>query len=144
MTASEWVRKAPSTAQRRLAGAAASAAASAATNEAAPLTRAAQYNTLLIKTTHDSTPVCLDVVRMTLKRNTWRMDLCQITVYDALRVGQYVDQSSSRAWKSLVRIFSLAPKLSGLRRCILNQILNFHDLGPRPSFGVRYQALVNL
>ena len=23
------------------------------------------------------------------------MDLCQITVYDALRVGQYVDQSSS-------------------------------------------------
>ena len=24
------------------------------------------------------------------------MDLCQITVYDALRVGQYVDQSSSR------------------------------------------------
>ena len=31
------------------------------------------------------------------------------------------------AWKSLVRIFSLAPKLSGLRRCILSQILNFHD-----------------
>ena len=24
------------------------------------------------------------------------MDLCQITVYDALRVGQYVHQSSSR------------------------------------------------
>jgi len=33
---------------------------------------------------------------MTRKRNTWRMDLCQITVYDALRVGQYVDQRSSR------------------------------------------------
>jgi len=31
------------------------------------------------------------------------------------------------AWNSLVRIFSLAPKLSGLRRCILSQILNFHD-----------------
>jgi len=30
------------------------------------------------------------------------------------------------AWKSLVRIFSLAPKLSGLRHCILSQILNFH------------------
>ena len=39
-------------------------------------------------------------------------------------------------WKSLVRIFSLAPKLSGLRRCILNQILNFHDYflgGETPS-----------
>jgi len=68
----------------------------AATNEAAPLTRADHIITLLIKTTHDSTPVCLDVIRMTPKRNTWRMDLCQITVYDALRVGQYVDQSSSR------------------------------------------------
>ena len=87
---------APSTAQWQLAGAAASAAASAATNEAAPLTRPAHYNKLLVKTTHDSTPVCLDVVRMTRKRNTWRMDLCQITVYNALRVGQYVDQSSSR------------------------------------------------
>ena len=30
------------------------------------------------------------------EKNTWRMDICQITVYDALRVGQYVDQSSSR------------------------------------------------
>ena len=45
----------------RLAG----AADGAATNEAAPLTRATQNNTLLIKMTHDSTPVCLDVVRMT-------------------------------------------------------------------------------
>ena len=32
------------------------------------------------------------------------------------------------AWKSLVRIFSLAPKLSELRRCILNQFFNFHDI----------------
>jgi len=81
MTAGEWVRKAPSTAQRRLAG----AAAGAATNEAATLTRAVyNNNTLLIKMTHDSTPVRLDVVRKTPKRNTWRMDLCQITVYDAL------------------------------------------------------------
>ena len=31
------------------------------------------------------------------------------------------------AWKSLVRIFSLATKLSGLRRCILSQILNIND-----------------
>jgi len=83
MTAGDRVRKAPSTAQRRLAG--------AATNEAATLTRAAQNNTLWIKTTYDSTPVCLDMVRKTPKRNTWRMDLCQITVYDALRVGQYVE-----------------------------------------------------
>ena len=61
-----------------------------------PLTNTRRpYNTLLITTTHDSTPVCLDVVRMTPKRNTWRMNLRQITVYDALRVGQYVDQSSS-------------------------------------------------
>ena len=42
MRGGERVRKAPSTAQRRLAG----TAASAATNEAAPLTRAALYNTL--------------------------------------------------------------------------------------------------
>jgi len=76
----------------------AGAAAGAATNEAAPLTRAAQYNTLLITTSHDSTPVCLDVVRMTREetRGVWTMDLCQITVYDALRVGQLWDQSSSR------------------------------------------------
>ena len=47
MTAGES-RKAPSTAQRRLARLA-GAAAGAATNEAAPLTRAAHYNTLLIK-----------------------------------------------------------------------------------------------
>jgi len=33
---------------------------------------------------------------MTPKRNTWLMDLCQIAVYDALRVSQYVDQNSSR------------------------------------------------
>jgi len=68
MTAGES-RKAPSTAQRRLARLA-GAAAGAATNEAAPLTRAAHYNTLLITTTHDSTPVCLDVVGMIPKRNT--------------------------------------------------------------------------
>jgi len=33
---------------------------------------------------------------MTPRRNTWLMDLSQITVYDAIRVCQYVDQSSSR------------------------------------------------
>jgi len=124
MTAGEWVRKPPSTAQRRLA----CAAAGAATNEAAPLTRAAQYNTLLIKTTHDSTPVRLDVVWMTPKRNTWRMDLCQITVYDTLRVGQYVDKSSSHGLVKFGEdILTSPPNLSGLRRCILSQILNFHD-----------------
>jgi len=87
------------------------------------------YNTLLIKTTHDSTPVCLNVVRMIPERNTWRMDLCQITVYDALRRGggNMWTKVHHVAWKSLVRIFSLAPKLSGLRRCILSQFLNFDD-----------------
>jgi len=68
MTAGES-RKAPSTAQRRLARLG-GVAAGAATNEAAPLTRAAHDNTLLITTTHDGTPVCLDVVRITEKRNT--------------------------------------------------------------------------
>jgi len=92
MTAGEWVRKAPSTAQRRLAG----AAAGAATNEAAPLTRAAHYNTLLIKTTHDSTPVCLDVVRMFPRKKHVAYRLVSDYSVGALRVAQYVDQSSSR------------------------------------------------
>jgi len=101
------------------------------TNETAPLARAADYSTLLIKTTHGSTPVCLDVVRMTPKRNTRRKDLRQITVYEHFGwVNMWtVDQSSSSsgvAWKSSVRILSLAPKLSGLRRCILSQIIHFH------------------
>jgi len=30
------------------------------------------------------------------------MDLCHITVYDALRVGQYVDKSSSRGLEKFV------------------------------------------
>jgi len=116
MTAGEWVRKAPGTAQRRLAG--------AATNEAALLTRAAENNnTLLIKTTHDSTPVCLDVMRMTPKRKTWRMDLCQITVHDALRVGQYADQSSSRGLEKFDEDIFTSPEV--IRTQMLHSKPNF-------------------
>jgi len=139
MAAGEWVRKAPSTAQRRLA----SEAADAATNEAAPLTRATHDNTLLIKTTHDSIPVCLDVVRMTPRRNTWRTDLCLITVYDALRVGQYVDQSSSRGLEKFGEDILTSPEV--IRAQTLNFKPNFKFLGlnffgdpvGRPSWGVR-------
>ena len=104
-----------------------SAAARAATNEAAPLTRAAQSNTLLIKTTHDSTPVCLDVVRMKETRGLGPMHLRQIAVYEHFEWVNMWTNVHHVAQKSLVRIFSLSPKLSGLRRCILSQILNFHD-----------------
>jgi len=131
MTAGKWVRKAPSTAQRRL--------ASAATNEAAPLTRAAHYNTLLIKTTHVSTPVCLDLVRKTRKRNTWRMDLCQITVYDALRVGQYVDQSSSRGLEKFVEDILTSPEIIRAQTLHFKPNFKFSRLNflgdPRPSCG---------
>ena len=56
-------------------------------------------------------PVFLDVVRKTPKRNTWRMDLSQITVYDALRVGQYVDQSSSRGLEKLGEDILTSPEV---------------------------------
>jgi len=46
----------------------------------------------------------------------------------ALWGSQYVDQSSSRGLEKFCEdILTIAPKLSGFRRCILSQILNFHD-----------------
>ena len=67
-----------------------------------------------------------------------------------LRLGQYVDQSSSRGLQKFCEDIPLAPKLWGLIRWILRQILNFHDQEffgrPHPHLGlsVRYQGLVNL
>ena len=102
-----------------------------------------------IKTTHDSTPVFLDVVRKTAKRNTWRMDLCQITVYDALRVGQYVDQSSSHGPEKLGEDILTSPEVIRAQTLHFKPNLNCSRLnffwgGPHPSCCVRYQALVNL
>jgi len=102
--------------QRRLAG--------AATNEAAPLTRAAHSNTLLIKTTHDSTPVAYASTTWfeRLRKETRGVWICvglQCTTH--LGWVNMWTKVHHVAWKSLVRIFSLAPKLSGLRRCILSQ-----------------------
>jgi len=51
----------------------------------------------------------------------------QLTVYEHFALVSMWTKVRHVAWKSLVRIFSLAPKLSGLRRCILSQFLNFHD-----------------
>ena len=39
------------------------------------------------------------------------MDLCQITVYDALRVGQYVDQSSSHGLEKLGEDILTSPEV---------------------------------
>ena len=95
----------------------------AATNEAAPLTRAAHYNTLLIKTAHQYA-------------STWFEWLWKETrgVWTCVRLQCTTHFGWDNMWTKVHRlekfglvIFSLAPKLSGLRRCILNQILNFHD-----------------
>jgi len=99
--------------------------------------------------THDSTPVCLDVVRMTRKRNTWRMNVCQITVYDALRVGQYVDQSSSRGLEKFGEDILTSPEVISDQTLYFKPNFKFSRLiffwgDPRPSCDVRYQALVNL
>jgi len=70
------------------------------------------------------------------ERNTWRMDLRQITVYEHFGWVNMWTKVHHVAWKSLVRIFSLPPKLSGLRRCILSQFLKFSWLkcfGGTPS-----------
>jgi len=78
------------------------------------------------KTTLDSTPVRLDMVRMTPKRTTWRMDLCQLTVYEHFVWVNMWTKVYHVAWKSFVRIFPLAPKLWGLISWILGQMLNFY------------------
>jgi len=63
------------------------------------------------KTTLDSTPVRLDMVQMTPKRTTWRMDLRQLTVYEHFTWVNMWTKVHHVAWKSFVRIFPLAPKL---------------------------------
>jgi len=78
------------------------------------------------KTTLDRTPVRLDMVRMTSKRTTWRMDLRQVTVYEHFAWVNMWTKVHHVAWKSFVRIFPLAPKSWGLKRWILGQILYFH------------------
>ena len=45
------------------------------------------------------------------RRNTWRMDLCKITVYDTLRVGQYVDQSSSHGLEKIGEDILTSPEV---------------------------------
>ena len=56
------------------------------------------------------------------------MDLCQITVYNALRVGQYVDQSSSRGLEKFGEdILTIAPKLS-------SEVIRAQTLHFKPNF----------
>jgi len=124
MTAGES-RKAPNTAQRRLARLT-GAAAGAETNEAALLTRAAQSTRYWLKrrmTAHQHRRGSNDSEK---KHVTYGL----VSDYSARHTtvgGNMWTKVHLVAWKSLVRIFSLAPKLSGFRRCILSQILNFHD-----------------
>ena len=75
------------------------------------------------------------------------MDLCQITVYDALRMGQYVDQSSSGGLEKFGENIFTRPEV--IRAQTLHFKPNFKFSrqffwGPRPSCGVRLQGLVNL
>jgi len=77
------------------------------------------------------------------------MDLCQITVYDALRVGQYVDQSSSRdlekfGWDILTSLEVISAQMLHFKPNFKFSRLIFLGGPPRPSYDVRYQALVNL
>ena len=77
------------------------------------------------------------------------MDLCQITVYDALRVGQYVDQSSSRGLEKFGEDILTSPEVIRAQTLHFKPNFKFSRLiflggEPRPSCGVRYQALVNL
>ena len=59
------------------------------------------------------------------EKNTWRMDLCQITAYDALRVGQYVDQSSSRGLEQLGEESKLTEDILTSPEVIRAQTLHF-------------------
>ena len=78
---------------------------------------------------------------MTPRRNTWRMDLCKITVYDALRVGQYVDQSSSHGLEKFGENIPTSPEVIGVYTLKFKQkckflILSFFSGDPRPRWGV--------
>jgi len=76
------------------------------------------------------------------------MDLCQITVYDALRVGQYVDQSSSRGLEKFVEDILTSSEVIRAQTLHFKPNFKFSRLifwgDARPSYGMRYQALVNL
>jgi len=110
--------KSTSTAQRRLAG----AAAGAATNlEAAPSTR---YWLKRRMTAHQYASTWFEWLREET-RGVWTCVRLECTTHFGW-VNMWT-KVNHVAWKSLVRIFSLAQKLSGLRRCILSQILNFHN-----------------
>ena len=91
MTAGEWVRKAPSTAQRRLAG--------AATNEAATLNAPPKTTRYWLKrrmTAHQYASTWFERLRKET-RGVWT---CVRIVYEHFDpVGQYMDQSSSRGLK---------------------------------------------
>ena len=69
--------------------------------------------------------------------------LRQITVYDALREGQYVDQSSSRGLKKFGENILTSPEiirpqtLHFMPNFKFSRLIFFWGGGPRPSFGVR-------
>jgi len=77
------------------------------------------------------------------------MDLCQITVYDALRFGQYVDQSSSCGLEKFGEDILTSPEVIKAQTLHFKPNYKFSQLkivggGNPSSCGVRYQALVNL
>ena len=83
--------------------------------------------------------------RMTLKKNH------MTTVYDALRVGQYVDQSSSRVLGKFGGDILTSPEVISAQTLHFKLNFKFSRLiffwggeGPRPSCGVRRQAFVSL
>ena len=73
-------------------------------------------------------------------------------MYDALRVGQYVDQSSSHGLETLGEDILTSPEVIRAQTLHFKANFKFSRLNfffggegdPRPSCGVRYQALVNL
>ena len=66
------------------------------------------------------------------------------TVYDALRVGQYVDQSSSRGLEKFCEDILTSPEVISAQTLHFKPNFKFSRLSflgePRPSCGVRYQA----
>ena len=72
------------------------------------------------------------------------MDLCQIIVYDALRVGEYVDQSSSRGLEKFGEDILTSPEVIRAQTLHFKPNFKFSQLfffwggeDPRPSCGVR-------
>ena len=61
------------------------------------------------------------------------MDLCQVTVYDGLRVGQYVDQSSSRGLEKFREGIPISPEV--MRTNTLNFRPNFKFVRSRVFWG---------